>query len=592
MATITLYKDKINGVGSLLDDMIKSSNNLNAQLGTLKNTLQGVDSSTCNLQDTVDSISSSSKSESDKVEDLKRLNNKLTAFIEMTAHRDSSAESEINKAKEDFYTKYSYLKPECEKSRMEKIADGMKKACEWCKEHWKLIATIVIVAVSIVVLLIPGVGPIIAGACWGAILGACIGGVSGGLDSMARGGSFLDGFEEGAFSGAITGAITGAAFAGLGQLGAALGKGIKCASTLGKFVKGTAAVTKVVSTAMGGFDTVALLDKAFGTGDIASLNAKLHESKAYNYFQVGVSAVAVLTNGMTSTMSCFVAGTLIMTAVGLVAIENIKVGDVVVSADPETVEVQNKPVVDVFTREVDRLVHLTINNEEIITTFDHPFYVKGKGFINATNLWIGAELVNKDGHTIVVENIFKEYLEDQTVKVYNFKVDDYHTYFVGRDYIWVHNADCSQIIKQVESGEVELENSQQKGNYGEMKMDQELHNNGYERISTDSVDSLNSPGHQGIDGVYYKEDGNPQYIIGEAKYGSSRLGNTKADGKQMSNNWINNRLDNALGDNTALSQAIKDEMILNPDNVGTNLYHISPDGAVDVTPLNNGVKIH
>ena len=51
MATITLYKDKINGVGSLLDDIIKSSNNLNAQLGTLKSTLQGVDSSTCNLQD-------------------------------------------------------------------------------------------------------------------------------------------------------------------------------------------------------------------------------------------------------------------------------------------------------------------------------------------------------------------------------------------------------------------------------------------------------------------------------------------------------------------------------------------------------------
>ena len=51
MATIILYKDKINGVGSLLDNIIKSSNNLNAQLGTLKSTLQGVDSSTCNLQD-------------------------------------------------------------------------------------------------------------------------------------------------------------------------------------------------------------------------------------------------------------------------------------------------------------------------------------------------------------------------------------------------------------------------------------------------------------------------------------------------------------------------------------------------------------
>lgn len=160
---------------------------------------------------------------------------------------------------------------------MEKIVNGMQKACEWCKEHWKLLVTIVIEAVAIV-LLCTGVGAILAGACWGAILGAVIGGVSGGLESMANGGSFFEGFENGSFSGAIT----GAAFAGLGQLGAALGKGIKCTSAIGKFVKGTAAVTKVVSMTMGGFDTIALLDKAFGTGDIAALNAKLHESKAYN----------------------------------------------------------------------------------------------------------------------------------------------------------------------------------------------------------------------------------------------------------------------------------------------------------------------
>ena len=204
------------------------------------------------------------------------------------------------------------------------------------------------------------------------------------LESIANGGSFLEGFEDGALSGAISGAIGGAAFAGLGQLGAVAGKGIKCMSGFGKFIKGTASVTKVMSTAMGGFDTIALVDKAFGNGDIATLNAKLHESKAYNIFQTGVTAVAVLTNGMTSTMSCFVAGTLVMTAVGLVAIENIKVGDMVVSADPDTIEIHNKPVVDVFTREVDRLVHLTVNNEEIVTTFDHPFYVKGKGFINET----------------------------------------------------------------------------------------------------------------------------------------------------------------------------------------------------------------
>lgn len=50
------FVDKINGVGILLDDIIKSLNNLNARLGTRKNSHQGVDSSTCNLQDTVDSI--------------------------------------------------------------------------------------------------------------------------------------------------------------------------------------------------------------------------------------------------------------------------------------------------------------------------------------------------------------------------------------------------------------------------------------------------------------------------------------------------------------------------------------------------------
>ena len=152
MATITLYKEKVNGVGGLIDNLIKSSSNLNVQLGTLKNTLQGVDSSTCNLQDTVDSISSSSKSEKSKIEDLKKLNNKLSEFIETASRKDSAAEEEIKKSKEDFYTKYSYLKPECEKSVIEHICDGVQSAIEWCKEHWKLLVTIVLVVAAIAVI--------------------------------------------------------------------------------------------------------------------------------------------------------------------------------------------------------------------------------------------------------------------------------------------------------------------------------------------------------------------------------------------------------------------------------------------------------
>ena len=52
------------------------------------------------------------KSGKSKIEDLKKLNNKLSEFIETASRKDSAAEEEIKKSKEDFYTKYSYLKPE------------------------------------------------------------------------------------------------------------------------------------------------------------------------------------------------------------------------------------------------------------------------------------------------------------------------------------------------------------------------------------------------------------------------------------------------------------------------------------------------
>lgn len=136
---------------------------------------------------------------------------------------------------------------------------------------------------------------------------------------MSQGGSFLDGFEDGAFSGAVGGAIGGTAFAGLGVAGSALGKGISCVSKLGKVIKGTAAVSKVLSLGMSGFDMISLADMAIDNknNSIADLNKKLHSNKAYNVFQISVSALAVFTGGMTTTMKCFVAGTLVLTIDGL-----------------------------------------------------------------------------------------------------------------------------------------------------------------------------------------------------------------------------------------------------------------------------------
>lgn len=176
MATIVLYKDKLNSVGGFINNVVTSSNNLNAQLGSLKTTLQGVSSSTCNLRETVDNISSSTKTEKEKINDLKKLNKKVGEFISVAAKKDNSAKEQIEKSKEEFYTKYAYLKPECEKSTLEKISDGWDSVCDWCAKNWEsvvnVLAVIVIVATIVVVSVATfGAAAVIATAVVGAVVG-------------------------------------------------------------------------------------------------------------------------------------------------------------------------------------------------------------------------------------------------------------------------------------------------------------------------------------------------------------------------------------------------------------------------------------
>ena len=64
-------------------------------------------------------------------------------------------------------------------------------------------------------------------------------------------------------------------------------------------------------------------------------------------------------------------------------------------------------------------------------------------------LYIGAELVDNNGNTLLVEKIYREELYNETVKVYNFQVDEYHTYFVGDTSVLVHNADYNQSPKEI-----------------------------------------------------------------------------------------------------------------------------------------------
>ena len=82
-------------------------------------------------------------------------------------------------------------------------------------------------------------------------------------------------------------------------------------------------------------------------------------------------------------------------------------------------------------------------------TPEHPFYILnddgtrshdelGQGWIRAKDLKAGDIILLLDGTQARIESVESEQL-DKPVKVYNFEVEDYHTYFVGRDGWLVHN---------------------------------------------------------------------------------------------------------------------------------------------------------
>jgi len=199
-------------------------------------------------------------------------------------------------------------------------------------------------------------------------------------------------------------------------------------------------MTTALSFSMDGFDMLAMGISLFEPSNaLVEFNRKLHSNALYNGFQIAVNALAVFSAGAASTMKCFVAGTMILTVAGLVAIENIKAGDKVIATNPETFEVAEKTVLETYVRETTELLHLTINGEVIKTTFEHPFYVKDVGFVEAGKLQIGDRLVDSRGNVLVLEGKKLE-ITDKPVKVYNFKVDNFHTYHVGENRVLVHNA--------------------------------------------------------------------------------------------------------------------------------------------------------
>ena len=154
----------------------------------------------------------------------------------------------------------------------------------------------------------------------------------------------------------------------------------------------------------------------------------------------GISGAA--SSMMGNPMFCFVAGTTILTTLGKKAIETIQIGDTIPCVDHITGETAEKRVITTTVNKVDRLVELDIDGEIIQCTETHPFQVKGRGWVNASDLVPNDIVYTKDWNTAIVKSISLLEL-DEPVEVFNFEVEDCHTYFVGSNHVLVHNGPCT-----------------------------------------------------------------------------------------------------------------------------------------------------
>jgi hypothetical protein len=133
-------------------------------------------------------------------------------------------------------------------------------------------------------------------------------------------------------------------------------------------------------------------------------------------------------------LDCLVAGTPVWTATGVVAVEQLRVGDLVLSQHPETGELAYKPVLRTTVRPEGKLVRVLADDVTIETSGGHLFWVAGEGWVKARKLQSGQEL-----HTVTGPVRVSTVEEGSEAKTYNVEVADFHTYFVGERKVLSHD---------------------------------------------------------------------------------------------------------------------------------------------------------
>jgi len=197
-------------------------------------------------------------------------------------------------------------------------------------------------------------------------------------------------------------------------------------------------------------------------------------------------------DGTIQFKACFAMGTLVHTKKGLIPIEHIQVGDLVLSQPELEGELAYRRIIDTMhhTEKEIYLVQCETPASQISTsllaTDNHPFWVQGQGWTAVESLRVGQKLQLADGSEATLTNANKVYRtqyphihlaqspdgtavkafewkegiiaasepttmdalvigEALLMDVYNFEVEGFHTYYVGEVGVWVHNMGCEKI---------------------------------------------------------------------------------------------------------------------------------------------------
>lgn len=145
---------------------------------------------------------------------------------------------------------------------------------------------------------------------------------------------------------------------------------------------------------------------------------------------------------------CFLEGTKVLTSNGYKNIEDVKIGDYVLSYNEETKENEYNRVYDTFIHKNNNedLYEITIKGKVLKVTEAHRFYVKEKGSNDyvwkaVRHLNIGDILVdsNKEEHRISNINHYSHF-----GTVYNLTVENNYNYYVSDNnyLVHVHNGQC------------------------------------------------------------------------------------------------------------------------------------------------------